>query len=149
MKVILTETIEKVGVKGDVVNVKRGFARNFLIPRKYAIIATPQNMKSLDGLKKHFQEQEAKQMELLKQLAALVSETNLIFFRKVDEHENMYGSVSENDILHALKEKNIDIPKPAVIMDKHIRQLGEFSIPIRLHKDVLATLHGVVEKESD
>lgn len=147
MKVILTENIEKVGTKGDVINVKRGFARNYLVPRNYAIYATPQNLKRLDGLKKQFADEESKRIEQLKQVAASMSGVKLEFVRKVDEHDSMYGSVSEMDILHELKEKNIDIPKAAILMEKHIKQLGDFEIPIRLHKEVNLNLNIKVSKE--
>lgn len=148
MKVILTENIEKVGVKGDVINVKRGFARNYLIPRNFAIYATPQNMKNLSGIKQRFADEENKRLEHLKQVAGKISELHLTYYRKVDEHENLYGSVSEMDIVHELKEKNIDIPKAAVLMDKHIKQLGEFEVNIRLHKDINVTVHGSVINEN-
>lgn len=149
MKIILIESIDKVGVKGDVVNVKRGFARNFLVPRNFAIYATPQNLKNLDTLKVKFVEEENKKLEQLKAIAASLNGVKLSFLRKTDEHENMYGSVSEIDVLHFLQEKNIDIPKAAILMDKHIKKLGEFVVNIKLHKDIQVTLQGVVEKESE
>jgi len=147
MKVILTETIEKVGSKGDVINVKRGYARNYLVPRNYALYATPQNMKSLEILKKQFADEESKRLEQLRKVAQQISGVKLDFMRKTDEHENMYGSVSENDILHSLLEKGIEIPKTALVMEKHIKQLGDFEIPIRLHKEIQVILHGTVNKE--
>jgi large subunit ribosomal protein L9 len=147
MKVILTENIEKVGAKGDVLNVKRGFARNYLIPRNFAIYATPLNLKKLDGLKQQYAVEENKRLEQMKQLSGQISALSLIFIRKVDEHENMYGSVSETDILHELQQRNIDIAKTAIIMEKHIKQLGDFEVKIHLHKDVNTVLHGVVQKE--
>lgn len=147
MKVILTETIEKVGSKGDVINVKRGYARNYLVPRNYALYATPQNMKSLETLKKQFADEESKRLEQLRKVAQQISGVKLDFIRKTDEHDNMYGSVSENDILHSLLEKGIEIPKTALMMEKHIKQLGDFEIPIRLHKEIQVILHGTVNKE--
>jgi large subunit ribosomal protein L9 len=149
MKVILIESIDKVGIKGDVINVKRGFARNYLVPRDYAIYATPQNLKNLDSLKVKFVEEESKRFAILKALGDKVAEQNISFLRKTDEHENMYGSVSEIDIMHALQEKNVDIPKASIIMEKHIKQLGEFQVMVKLHKDINVTLHGVVEKDTE
>jgi large subunit ribosomal protein L9 len=148
MKVILTENIEKVGNKGDVINVKRGYARNYLVPRNYAIYATPMNLKKLDGLKKQFADEESKRIEKFRILGEQISKLKLSFIRKVDEHESMYGSVSEMDILHELKEKNIDIPKAAIILDKHIKQLGEFDVPVHLHKEVSVMLSVSVAKEA-
>jgi large subunit ribosomal protein L9 len=149
MKVILTQNIEKIGSKGDVINVKRGFARNYLVPRSYAMYATPQNLKKLDVLKKQFADEESKRLEQFRALGEKVSALTLAFVRKVDEHDSMYGSVSETDIHHELKEKNVDIPKAAIIMEKHIKQLGEFEIPIHLHKEVNVKLRINVEKESE
>ncbi|TFH44553.1 MAG: 50S ribosomal protein L9, partial [ANME-2 cluster archaeon] len=107
MKVILTENIEKLGVKGDIINVKRGFARNYLVPRNFAIYATPQNLKRLEGLKKQYADEESKHIEQLRKVADSMAGIKLAFIRKVDEHDSMYGSVSEMDILNELKEKNI------------------------------------------
>ncbi len=148
MKVILIENIEKVGSKGEVINVKRGFARNYLVPRNFAIYATPQNMKKLEVLKKQFADDESKRLEHFKQIADKISALHLEFIRKVDEHDSMYGSVSEMDILHELKEKNIDIPKTAVIMEKHLKQLGDFEVHIKLHKEVNVMLKVTVQKEA-
>lgn len=149
MKVILLETIDKVGIKGDVLNVKRGFARNYLVPRDYAIYATPQNMKNIESIKVKLVEVENKRFEILKALGAKVAVQKLTFVRKTDEHENMYGSVSEIDIVQALQQNNIDIPKVAIIMEKHIKQLGEFQVIVKLHKDINVPLHCVIEKESE
>jgi large subunit ribosomal protein L9 len=149
MKVILTQNIDKVGSKGDVINVKRGFARNYLVPRSFAIYATPQNLKKLDSLKKQFNEEETKRLEQFRILGEQVSSLTLTFSRKVDEHDNMYGSVSETDVHHELKEKNVDIPKAAILMDKHIKQLGEFEVPVHLHKEVNVKLRITVEKEPE
>jgi large subunit ribosomal protein L9 len=147
MKVILIENIDKIGSKGDVINVKRGFARNYLIPRNYAIYSTPQNLKNLESLKKQYADEESKRLEVFKKLGEQISKLNLSFVRKVDEHDNLYGSVSEMDILHELKEKSIDIPKTAIVMDKHVKNLGDFEVQIRLHKEVLVNLRGSVVKE--
>ncbi len=149
MKVILTENIDKVGSKGDVVNVKRGFARNFLVPRSLAMYATPYNLKKLDSLKKKFAAEEEQRLEQYKALAAQIDNLSLTFTRKTDEHDNLYGSVSETDLLHELKNRNIDIPRNAIIMEKHIKQLGDFEVPIHLHRDVHAVLHGTVVKETE
>lgn len=147
MRVILMQSIDKVGTKGDVINVKRGFARNYLVPRNYAIYATPQNLKQLEALKKQFADEESQKIEQMKELGTKITSLKLIFVRKVDEHDSMYGSVSEMDLIHELKEKGIDIPKSAILLDKHIKNLGEHDIQIRLHKEVNVLLHIDVEKE--
>jgi len=149
MKVILTENIEKVGSKGEVVNVKNGFARNYLFPRNYALPATPKNLKNLEGLKQKFAAEEQKKLEELKQLGEQIASLHLTFVRKTDEHDNLFGSVSESDLIQELKQRNIDIPKTAINMEKHIKILGDFEVPVHLHKEVNVILHGTVEKEAE
>jgi large subunit ribosomal protein L9 len=147
MKVILLSNIEKVGKQGEIVSVKRGFARNYLVPRDLAIYATPQNMKKLGAIQSQAAEEEQKRLAELNQLAARISALNLVFVRKVDDNEHMFGSVSETDIVHQLAERGIDIHKTAVLLDKHIKELGEIVVPVRLHKDIVADLKLTVEKE--
>ncbi len=149
MKVIMLKNIEKVGNQGDVVNVARGFARNYLTPRGYAIYATPINMKKLGAIKGKLAEDEQKLLAELKNLAEKIAATKLVFVRKVDEHGSMFGSVSENDIVHALNEKGITLHKSALGMDKHFKELGELSVSVRLHKEVSCTLSFVIEKEQE
>jgi large subunit ribosomal protein L9 len=147
MKVILLSNIEKVGKQGEIVSVRRGFARNYLVPRDLAIYATPQNMKKLGAIQSQAAEEEQKRLAELNQLAARISALNLVFVRKVDDNEHMFGSVSETDIVHQLAERGIDIHKTAVLLDKHIKELGEIVVPVRLHKDIVADLKLTVEKE--
>jgi len=145
----MLENIEKVGIKGDVVNVKRGFARNYLVPKQYAIYATPANLAKLTVIKENLAQQEQKRFEELKVLAEKLNSASLVFVRKVDENEHMFGSVSEIDIVHELHAKGIDIHKSLVILDKHIKELGEHHVSIKLHKDLVASLKLQVEKEQE
>jgi len=147
MKVILLSNIEKVGHKGDVVNVKRGFARNYLVPRNFAIYATPSNMARLGSIQTKAAEEEAQRVAEFQRIAGQLSSKLLTFVRKVDEHDHMFGSVSESDISATLAEQGMNIHKSLIHMEKHIKELGASSVTIRLHKDVQATLNIVVEKE--
>jgi large subunit ribosomal protein L9 len=147
MKVILLENIEKVGSKGELINVKRGFARNYLIPRNYAIYATPQNMKKLSAIQANLAAEEEKRVAELKNLAEKLNSLSLVFARKVDENEHMFGSVSENDIINELKAQGFDLNKAQIQMEKHIKELGEVSVPVKLHKDITASLKITVNKE--
>ncbi len=149
MKVIMLENIEKVGVKGDVINVKRGYARNYLIPRKYAIYATPSNVGKLSQIKETLAADEQKRVNELKLLAEKLAGISLTFVRKVDENEHMFGSVSENDIALELKKLGFDIHKAMVQMEKHIKELGEQKVQIKLHKDIIAELKLTVDKEQE
>lgn len=149
MKLILIENIENVGKKGDMVNVKRGYARNYLLPRNFAIIATPKNIQKLESLKTESEAQEARKLNELKQLAAKLREISLTFIRKTDEHDHMFGSVSENDIVAALKERDIDLQRSTIQMERHIKELGETMVAVKLHKDVSTELKVIVEKEAE
>ena len=147
MKVILLENIEKVGSKGELINVKRGFARNYLIPRNYAIYATPQNMKKLSAIQANLAAEEEKRVAELKNLAEKLNSLSLVFARKVDENEHMFGSVSENDIINELIAQGFDLNRAQILMEKHIKELGEISVPVKLHKDITASLKITVNKE--
>jgi len=149
MKLILIENIEKVGKKGDTVNVKRGYARNYLLPRNFAIIATPKNIKQLESLKTDWEAQESRKINELKQLAVKLEGISLTFIRKTDENDHMFGSVSENDIVATLKEQDIDLQRSMIQMGKHIKELGETIVHVKLHKDVSAELKVIVVKEAE
>ena len=148
MKVIMLENIEKLGNKGEVVNVKRGYARNYLVPRAIALYATPVNMKKLSSIQAESKADEEKKLLELKNLAEKIASAKLTFVRKADEHGTMFGSVSDSDIVTALKEKNIDILRSHVQMEQHIKELGQHTLQVRLHKDVVAYLSFVVEAEA-
>jgi len=149
MKIIMLKNIEKVGKQGYVVNVKRGFARNYLTPRGLAIYATPANMKKLGDIQNKMANEEQKMLAELKNLAEKIAASKLVFVRKVDEHGSMFGSVSENDIVHAIGEQGIVLHKSALVMDKHYKELGEIAVPVRLHKEVQTTLNIVIEQEQE
>jgi len=148
MKVILMQHIEKLGAKGDIVNVKRGYARNYLVPRGYAIYATPHNMKKLEEIRAIAKQEEATRLEELKALAAKINGITLSFTRKTDEQGNLYGSVSDTDIAGELSSKGHQIHKSAIQLEKHIKELGIFDIELKLHKDVEAQIKVEVKKEA-
>lgn len=148
MKVILLENMEKLGNKGEVIDVKKGYARNYLVPRALALYATPGNMKRLVAIQAEFKADDEKKLLELKNLAEKIGSVKLTFVRKADEQGSMFGSVSDNDIVTALKEHKIDILRSNVQMEQHIKELGQHTLQIRLHKDVVAYLSFVVEGEA-
>ncbi len=147
MKVILLSNIDNLGKKGEILNVKRGYARNYLIPRNLALYATPINMKKLGSIQAKAMEEEERLLAELKKLDARLRGTTLSFIRKVDENDHMFGSVSEADIVAALAEYNITLHKSLLLMDKHIKVLGESRVQVRLHRDIVSELRIMVEKE--
>ncbi|MDD3535927.1 MAG: 50S ribosomal protein L9 [Candidatus Cloacimonetes bacterium] len=149
MKVILIEHIENLGAKGEVVNVKRGYARNYLIPRAYAIYATPQNMKRLSLIQEDLKASEEKKLAELKLLAEKIASIKLTFKRKVDDQGTMFGSVSANDIVHALAEQELPVQRSMVLLEQHLKELGEHSVQLRLHKDIVTDLTFVVEADTE
>jgi large subunit ribosomal protein L9 len=149
MKVILLEHIEQLGKKGDVVNVKRGYARNYLVPREYAIYGTPANMKRLGSIQDELKIAEEKKLAELKNLAEKIASIKLTFVRKVDDQGSMFGSVSENDIVTALKEEGVELHRSVVQMEHHVKELGEHTVQLRLHKEVSANLNFAVTAEAE
>lgn len=147
MKVILLTYIEKLGNAGEVVRVKRGYARNYLIPRRLAIYATPKNMKQLGSIQSQAAEEEAKLLAELKILDEKIRSLKLTFVRKVDENDNMFGSVSDLDIVNELAAQDVNVHKNTVQLDKHIKSLGELTVPIRLHREIISELVVLVERE--
>lgn len=147
MKVILLSDIHKLGATGDVLNVKDGYARNYLLPRKFAIVATPANLKQLQSIKEKALNEKEQKLQQLKLVADSINYAEILFTRKVDENGHLYGSVSETDIVHALTEKGIDVQRNMVEMEHHLKELGSFKVQIVLAQDISATLNVRIEQE--
>ena len=136
MKVILLEDIEAVGKMGDTVNVKDGYARNYLIPRKLALLATARNLKAQDHQIKDMERRKTKIAGDAQSLADKITGVSLSFTRKTGEKGRLFGSVTNMDIAEALKEKGLNIDRKDIILPEPIKSLGEFDIEIKLHHDV-------------
>ncbi|MCJ7499978.1 50S ribosomal protein L9 [bacterium] len=136
MKVILLEDIEAVGKMGDTVMVKDGYARNFLIPRKLALLATARNLKAQDHQIKDMERRRTKITGDAQSLADKITGVSLSFTRKTGEKGRLFGSVTNMDIAEALKEKGLNIDRKDIILPEPIKSLGEFDIEIKLHRDV-------------
>jgi len=149
MEIILRETIDKVGRAGQVVKVADGFARNYLLPRKLAYIATPGNLKVIEAERQTLLRKEAKQQGDAEQLKQLIDKVEVLIRRKVGEQNALYGSVTNSDVAEELEKKGFQIEKRKIHMDDHIKQIGEYEIPIRLFKDVTAHVKLKVEPETE
>jgi large subunit ribosomal protein L9 len=147
MEVILRETIDTLGRAGQVVKVSDGYARNYLLPRKLAYLATPGNLKVIEFERQSLIRKEAKQKGEAEQLKGLLDNQEIVIRRKVGEQNTLYGSVTNSDVAEELEKKGFHIEKRKIHMDDHIKQLGEFEIPIRLFKDVTAVVKLKVEPE--
>jgi len=147
MEVILREDIDKLGNRGEVVKVASGYARNFLIPKKLAVAATESNKKIVEQERQAHLRKEAKLEGEAQDLAKLLNGVRVTISQKAGENDQLFGSVTSKDVADALAAKNFTIDRRKVQLDEPIKQLGEYKVPVRLHKDVTAEITVVVSKE--
>ena len=136
MKVILTETIESLGIIGSEVDVAKGYARNYLLPQKKAVLATPANQKMLELEKKNFELQIAKERKIAEEMAERLEGVRCTISAKVSEEDRLYGSIGVRDIIDALAREGIQVEKRMVLLKETIKNTGTFNIPIRVYRDV-------------
>ena len=149
MKIILTETIDKVGKVGQVVTVKDGFARNFLIPKNFAILASPANLKRITEI-----EAEAKAKTDLRNVefrlkAQTINDLEAVFTRRADKDGRLFGSVSDIDIMHFLEQNEVPCTKNQVIIEHPIKNLGETEVKISFTNEIAGRLRIKVEEAVD
>jgi len=147
MKVILRKNYDQLGKIGDLVDVKDGFARNFLLPRQIAYIATKGNIRTLEEEKQQLAKREVKELESAKELAGELENVSITIPVKVGEEDKIFGSVTSQMICDALKEKNYDIDKRKIDLEEPIKALGIYSINVKLHNDVNAVVKTWVVRE--
>lgn len=147
MKVILLETIDRLGKIGEVVSVKDGFARNFLIPNKKAKEATGGNMKMLDMLKKKEAALEKDKLDKANAIGQKISALSLTITASAGEEDKLFGSVSNEMIAEALAAEGITVDKKDIIMDEQIKTLGSFQVVVKIHPEVKANLRVWVVKK--
>lgn len=148
MQIILQEDVEKLGTRGQVVEVAEGYARNFLLPRKLALAATPENLKRLEKMRTVFAKREATEKESAQKLAELLASVTLTLARKAGENDQLFGSVTSGDVADALAAKGYSIDKRKIQLDEPIKLVGEYPVPIKLHHDVTTSVKLVVEREA-
>jgi large subunit ribosomal protein L9 len=136
MDVILREDIEKLGNRGQVVKVASGYARNYLLPKRLAVAATEANKKIVDQERQAYLRKEAKLQGEAQELANLMAGTALEISAKAGENDQLFGSVTAQDISNALAAKNFNIERRKIQLPEPIKSLGEHKVPIRLHRDV-------------
>lgn len=150
MKIILTEYIPALGTVGDEVDVAKGYARNYLVPKKKAILSTPRNRKLFEQQRAQFEAALAQEHLEANELAEKIRGTVCTIAGKVTEEERLYGSVSARDIAEKLEELGFDIDKRMVLLSEPIKTLGSYIVPIRLHSEISSeiTVNVVPEQES-
>ncbi|MBW2568142.1 MAG: 50S ribosomal protein L9 [Deltaproteobacteria bacterium] len=136
MKLILKETIESLGIIGSEVNVAEGYARNYLLPQKKAVPATPQYRKMMEQKKAKFELQIAKEKEFAEEMAKRLENVVCTISAKVSEEDRLYGSISSRDIVNALASQDIEIEKKMILLSEPIRNIGTFKVPVCIYKEV-------------
>ena len=149
MEVILREHVDNLGRRGEVVKVADGYARNYLLPRKLALVVTEGNKKQIERERVKFEAKELEEKKVADAVADRLKNVEVEIARKVGETEALYGSVTTGDIADALAAKGYDIEKRRVHLQEPIKKLGEFEIPVRLHRDVTVPLKVRVVAEGE
>ena len=136
MKIILTDEVRGLGHRGDLVDVKNGYARNFLLPQGLAFLATEANKRRLDEEKKSYDEKVLREKAVSEEVARKMEGMRLTLVKKAGEGDVLYGSVTTADIADALSEKGIKVDRRRVELEEPIKRLGEHQVHVRLHRDV-------------
>jgi large subunit ribosomal protein L9 len=148
MQIILQEDVEKLGNRGDVVTVKPGYARNFLLPHKLAIEATAGNMKALERIRGALAKKTATELDAAKKQAELLTGVSLKFTRKTGENDQMFGSVTTADIADGLKAQGFEVDKRQIQLKDPVKALGEYAVTVKVFRDITAEIKIHVDKEA-
>jgi large subunit ribosomal protein L9 len=150
MRLILREEVDNLGKRGQVVNVARGFARNYLLPKKLAVEVTTGNLRLIEKEKKVYEAKLAQEKEEAEVVAQALSAVRLSFRRKVHgEGQDLYGSVSLADVGEALERKGFRLEKRKVLLHEPLKTLGEFTVQVKLHPEVTVGVPIVIEREEE
>jgi len=147
MKVILTENVESIGQIGDVLNVASGYARNFLLPKGLAMEASGKNVRQLEHKKRLLAQRREQQRQEMLSVAEKLHAVTVSLRRKVSEDDKLYGSVNVTDVAKSLEDQGFHVAKKDIELDQPIKQLGEFSVTIRVGVGVSTSVRVVIEKE--
>jgi len=148
MKLILREDVENLGKGGELVEVKPGYGRNFLIPRGLAVLANPKNMRDIEHQKAVASAKAAKLKASAEAVAKRLSETPVVLKRKVGEQDKLYGSVTAMDVAEALAARGLQIDRRSIDLSEPIKTLGEFEVGVKLHSEVVGKAKVKVEPEA-
>jgi len=147
MKIILQENVDNLGTRGAIVEVAAGYARNYLLPRKMALPATPGNLKALERMRTKFAQKESVEREAAQQQAQAIGALTVTIRRKSGENDHLFGSVTAADIAEAIAAQGHTVDKRRVLLNEPMKTLGERDVVVRLHHDVTATVKVSVSKE--
>lgn len=147
MRIILQEDVEKLGTRGQVVEVARGYARNFLLPRKLGIEATQSNLKRLERIRGSLAKRTATEREAAQKIAEVLSTVTVTLARKAGEQDQLFGSVTAADIAEALDAQGYEVDRRRIQLDDPIKVVGEYQVTVKLYTDVATTIKVVVNRE--
>ena len=147
MEVILREHVEHLGKRGEIVKVADGYARNYLLPRKLALPATDGNRKHVERERKIMETREAAEKAAADGIATRLAAVDISIARRVGDTEQLYGSVTASDIVDFLKGKGFEVDRRKLILPEPLKALGEFDVPLKLHREVTVPLKVKVVKE--
>ena len=147
MEVILREHVDNLGRRGEIVKVADGYARNYLLPRKLALMATDGNRKQIEREREKLDAKDAEEKKVAEALGERMGGVQIVIVRKVGETEALYGSVTSADIAEALAAKGFDIDRRKVQLAEPLKKLGDFEVPVKLQRDVVATVKVKVAAE--
>src|SRR5438876_8171797 len=148
MEVILKEDVVKLGSRCDVVKVAEGYGRNFLLPRKLAIEASAGNKKVIEQMRAASVRRSAKEKSQAEELSKQFDGLSVTFQRRSGEQDQLFGSVTSGDLAEALEKKGFNLDRRKIQLHEPLKSVGEFTVPVKLHKDVTAHLKVVIEKEA-
>src|SRR5262245_54384059 len=140
MEVILREHVDNLGRRGEVVKVADGYARNYLLPRKLALLATDGNKKQIERERAKFEAKEAEEKKIVSAIADRLTNVEVVIARRVGENNVLYGSVTTVDIAEALAAKGFDIDRRKIVLAEPLKQIGDVDLPIKLHREVSANV---------
>jgi large subunit ribosomal protein L9 len=147
MEVILREHVDNLGRRGDVVKVAEGYARNYLLPRKLALAVTEANRRQIERERQAAEARDAEERAQADAVAQRIAQLEIEIARRVGENETLYGSVTSADIAHALQGKGFDVDKRRIQLPEALKALGETTVPVKIHRDVIAQLRVKVVAE--
>jgi len=147
MEVILREHVDNLGKRGEIVKVADGYARNYLLPRKLALLATDGNRKHVERERKIMETREAEEKSGAEAIAARLAAVEISIARRVGDTEQLYGSVTSADIVDFLKGKGFDVDRRKLILPEPIKAIGDYDVPLKLHREVTVPLKVKVVKE--
>ena len=147
MQIILKEDVEKLGNRGELVEVAEGYARNFLLPRKLGLEATAGNLKRLERMRAHFAKKEATEKDAAQKQGEQLAAVSLEFTRKAGENDQLFGSVTSLDVAEALVAKGFEIDRKKIVLAEPIKVMGDYEVPVKLHREVIVNVKVAVKKE--